>query len=113
MSWFGKLRLPQSLRDVMAAEELKDLKPLGPITRKMFVKSVIRARIAHRAEALETKSNMNQKALRINMKESAMRPSIQDVLTIDLVKLAIQFTNVNTVYYFMSRPMQLDCLECV
>ena len=89
LSFKDKLKLPQSLRDVMDASEFKAIKQLGAIKRHLFLRSVIKAKVERLRQRSQMESRMNQKALRAKKKESFMKPSLQNVLTVDLVNIFV------------------------
>ena len=65
------------------------IKTLTPENRKSFFKSFIKATIKSRRKRAEVKSRWNQKADRVKRRKSFRKPSLQNVLTVDLVNAFI------------------------
>ena len=65
------------------------IKTQEPKNRKSFFKSFIKATIQSRRKRAEMKSSWNQKADRVKRRKSFQKPSLQNVLTVDLVNAFI------------------------
>jgi len=86
LSFEDKLQLAQSqLIEVMGSREFTAIKQEEPRKRQSFFMSVIRAKIDKRMKQAAMKSGMNQKALHAKIMQSVLKPSLQNVLTVDLV----------------------------
>ena len=75
----------------MKTKEFGEVKELDAMKRHSFVRSVLKGKIEQRRKLAEMKSTLNQKALRAKMMESVMKPSLQNVLTVDLVSWNSQY----------------------
>ena len=86
LSFEDKLQLAQSqLIEVMGSREFTAIKKEDPSKRQSFYMSVIRAKIDNKMKQAAMKSGMNQKALQAKIMQSVMKPSLQNVLIVDLV----------------------------
>ncbi|KAI0221069.1 hypothetical protein LSAT2_027510 [Lamellibrachia satsuma] len=111
LSFEDKLRLPQSLRDVMGASEFKAIKQLGATRRHLFLRSVIKAKVERLRQRSQMESRVNQKVLRAKKKESFMKPSLQNVLTVDLLRPIDENVDSETIKNLMETPELLGCIS--
>ncbi|KAI0221070.1 hypothetical protein LSAT2_027511 [Lamellibrachia satsuma] len=106
-----KLALPQSLRDVMKTKEFGEVKELDAMKRHSFVRSVIKGKIEQRRKLAEMKSTLNQKALRSKMMESVMKPSLQNVLTVDLLRPIDKSFDADIMNNLTETPELMGCVS--
>ena len=86
LTFDDKLQLAQSqLIEVMGSSEFTAIKQEEPRKRQSFFMSVIRAKIENKMKQAAMKSGMNQKAQHAKMMQSVLKPSLQNVLIVDLV----------------------------